>query len=447
MRFTPYLDVEVPLQSIADCGKQLDYHEKSRLRVGIIIRYNTASTNHQPTCAALSNPASGCKITALAVLDPPPMADEDHLKDPESDMRKWMRENNLLRTHHFMSLSQSVAVYGGEEGADLLIQRDDVDAVFLVVPDEIHRSYAIAALQANKHVLLNDPVSISLEAFNEQLDYARKHRKFVQSTTAFAQQYRVRQFMECVLREEDFGRVTGINAHLTVCVKDLPLVGVNQPPLPVGVNQGCIRRLGRYCVLFSIVLFGRTGSHPISAQVHRTKVEEREGKEQQQQYDEANSKPEPIHAECTVKYSDDRELTFTVGYTDASSTRQRLEVTAGSSMATMSDFVFPHPDGLATYRVYEDVPQETSSGEVAVMNGEAIDIAGGPKHDVVMWKKFAELSRTIDEVGWENYSPLMERVRELSEITWYTKTMLNALMKSYEEGFIEVPLEKYPHDA
>ena len=62
-----------------------------------------------------------------------------------------------------------------------------------------------------------------------------------------------------------------------------------------------------------------------------------------------------------------------------------------------------------------------------------------------MWRKFAELSKTIDEAGWENYSPLTERVRELTEITWYTKTMLNALMKSYEEGFIEVPLEKHQH--
>ena len=44
-------------------------------------------------------------------------------------------------------------------------------------------------------------------------------------------------------------------------------------------------------------------------------------------------------------------------------------------MATMSDFVFPHPDGLATYRVYEKVAQFHATGEVEVLNGEAIDIA------------------------------------------------------------------------
>ena len=41
----------------------------------------------------------------------------------------------------------------------------------------------------------------------------------------------------------------------------------------------------------------------------------------------------------------------------------------------MSDFVFPHPDGLATYRVYEKVGRSDSSGDFQVLNGEAIDIA------------------------------------------------------------------------
>ena len=60
-----------------------------------------------------------------------------------------------------------------------------------------------------------------------------------------------------------------------------------------------------------------------------------------------------------------------------------------------------------------------------------------------MWRKFAELSRTIDEAGWDDSdSPLTERVRELAEITLHTKTILNALMKSYEGGFIEVPLDQ-----
>ena len=140
--------------TIADCGKHLDYYETSRLRVGIII--HTTETTHR-ALTALASPASSCKVTALAVLKPPPSfsmanmtqlnqlaegGDDDndnnnnnnnealgHLT-PGSIMRQWMNSNNL--GNH----SESVVVLGGEEGARQIVQREDVDAVFLIVPDE-----------------------------------------------------------------------------------------------------------------------------------------------------------------------------------------------------------------------------------------------------------------------------------------------------------------------
>jgi hypothetical protein len=58
-----------------------------------------------------------------------------------------------------------------------------------------------------------------------------------------------------------------------------------------------------------------------------------------------------------------------------------------------------------------------------------------------MWRNFAELCRSIDEDGWDNIaSPCSKRVQEFTEITVHTKNVLNALMKSLEEGYVEVPL-------
>lgn len=69
-------------------------------------------------------------------------------------------------------------------------------------------------------------------------------------------------------------------------------------------------------------------------------------------------------------------MTFEVDYSQASATRQNVKITTDSdSLATMSDFVFPHPDGLATYRVYEKVGHRAKSGDVQVLSGEAVDIA------------------------------------------------------------------------
>jgi len=143
----------------------------------------------------------------------------------------------------------------------------------------------------------------------------------------------------------------------------------------------------------------------------------------------------------------DRKLTFDVSYSTASTTRQQLEVKTANCMATMSDFVFPQPDGLATYRRYDYMDEEAKKlargvcggCQMEVMRGEAIDIAGGPQHDVMMWRKFAELSRSVDESGWDDL-PLLDQVNEVTTITLHTKTILNALMKSFENGFVQVEL-------
>ena len=55
---------------------------------------------------------------------------EKHFLTPGSIMRNWMRNNNL--GNH----SESVAVMGGEEGAEMIVQRSDVDALFIIVPDK-----------------------------------------------------------------------------------------------------------------------------------------------------------------------------------------------------------------------------------------------------------------------------------------------------------------------
>jgi len=181
--------------------------------------------------------------------------------------------------------------------------------------NRIHRKYALSALGNKKHVLLNDPVSISLQDFNAQLEHAKRNGKFVQSSTAFINQYRVRHFMEAVVLggsgndtttvqsafTRPFGRVAHMNAHLRVRSADLERVGVTPPPAPLRENEGCIRRLGRYCVLYSILLFTKLGSHPVSVQVHEATVQE---------VDHARNKGpektrrEPTSARCTVNYSD-----------------------------------------------------------------------------------------------------------------------------------------------
>mmetsp|Transcript_4871 Transcript_4871/g.12807 ORF Transcript_4871/g.12807 Transcript_4871/m.12807 type:complete len:108 (-) Transcript_4871:109-432(-) len=102
----------------------------------------------------------------------------------------------------------------------------------------------------------------------------------------------------------------------------------------------------------------------------------------------------------------------------------------------MEDFVLEHPDGLASYRVYEK--GESPAGKQEIRSGEAIDVAGGPMRDTMMWRTFAQLSTIVDNNGWDQKpsSPC----QELANVAMTTKLILLALLNSVEMGCKDIPL-------
>ena len=104
-----------------------------------------------------------------------------------------------------------------------------------------------------------------------------------------------------------------------------------------------------------------------------------------------------------------------------------------------NDFVIEHPDGLATYRVYER--GTNLSSQVEVTRGEAIDLAGGPPQNTMMWRTFVKLCHSLDEQGGWDQSDATAECRVLANVALQTKRILNALMKSAESSFEEVVID------
>lgn len=57
----------------------------------------------------------------------------------------------------------------------VILERDDIDAVILILPDVLHREYAVAALNAGKFVLSTKPMAVTLAEGFEIADAAREH--------------------------------------------------------------------------------------------------------------------------------------------------------------------------------------------------------------------------------------------------------------------------------
>lgn len=68
-----------------------------------------------------------------------------------------------------------------------LLKRDDIDAVSICTPPELHAEFAIGAAEAGKHVLVEKPLSTSLKDAEEMIRAARKNDIIL--TTGFMKRF------------------------------------------------------------------------------------------------------------------------------------------------------------------------------------------------------------------------------------------------------------------
>lgn len=378
-----------------------------QLKLGMVVHSDFRQSR---LVSSLAKPGSSCSLVDFVVLDGPSQCE---MNDIESSLRK-----NILKAH------QGATIRLGEAGFEEIL-KSDLHAVYIYVPAEKQTDCVMKALQAGKHVLLNDPVSTSLGDFKEQQECAKKNGKFIQFRTMFFHQFSVRKFFERVLCDERFGQITSMDCHVRVCYKDVEKVGAL---LPLGKNDGAHRVLGRFCILVSALFFSRVGIFAHSAKVLNA---------------EFGSQGEVISAQCIVKFTEGRELEFDVGYTNFA-TRQSIDILAEHRFAQMKDFIIQHPDGLATYRVYDRAP--SSSGNMEIVKGEAIDVYGGPTEETMMWRRFAELSQSLDDQGGWDLSDRTAECRELANVSLQTKRIIIALQKSVDNSFEEVIIDDIAYE-
>jgi len=62
---------------------------------------------------------------------------------------------------------------------DTLLEDATVDAVDICLPNDLHRQFAVRALQAGKHVLCEKPIALTLDDADAMLDAARRADRFL----------------------------------------------------------------------------------------------------------------------------------------------------------------------------------------------------------------------------------------------------------------------------
>ena len=132
-----------------------------------------------------------------------------------------------------------------------LLRRDDVDAVYVALPNALHESWTIQALEAGKHVLCEKPLAIRGEQVQQMFAAAKQHDRVLSEAFMYRHHPAVQKVIS-LAREGAIGEVKLIRANFTFHRADSPEDIRYQPQL----EGGALYDVGCYCVHFARAITG-----------------------------------------------------------------------------------------------------------------------------------------------------------------------------------------------
>jgi len=140
---------------------------------------------------------------------------------------------------------------------EALLERDDLDAVYIPLPNSLHREWAIRAAEAGKHVLCEKPLALDAAECAEMEAAARDHG--VKLMEAFM--YRFHPRTERVIELVRGGRIGDLGAVRSAFT--FRLRSSENIRLDPDLGGGALMDVGCYCVNVSRTI---VGEEPVSVQ-------------------------------------------------------------------------------------------------------------------------------------------------------------------------------------
>ncbi|MCC9603691.1 Gfo/Idh/MocA family oxidoreductase [Stieleria sp. JC731] len=201
------------------------------------------------------------------------------------------------------------------DGYEELLQRDDVDAVYLSLPPSLHAQWCIKAAEAGKMILCEKPFATKYSDAQEVDEACRKHQVRWLDATAYLHHERTKE-MRAVAGRGDLGKL----GHVSVAVSFYRPFQDGEHRLDKSLGGGCLLDLGWYAVSLACFM---TGQAPVRVFADHTVCEN----------------GVPIRTCGTLWFSSDITATFSVGYD--TSTRKWFEVAGSDASLICDDFTRP----------------------------------------------------------------------------------------------------------
>ena len=223
----------IPLVNIESQAK----YEGKKLRVALVGLGSYATNNLLPGIQK----SQMCELAGIVTGTPAKKA-------------AWMAKHNLLEKNCY-----------NYENFDEIKNNPDIDAVYIVLPNSMHKEYTLRAAKAGKHVICEKPMSVSVKESHEMI----KACKAAGVTLTIGYRLHYEPFTNEVMRlarDKDFGKIKFVDTKFAWRNRDIKAWRMNYKYS----GGGAFMDVGIYCINASRYA---TGEEPISVTAQEIKTE------------------------------------------------------------------------------------------------------------------------------------------------------------------------------
>jgi D-xylose 1-dehydrogenase (NADP+, D-xylono-1,5-lactone-forming) len=132
-----------------------------------------------------------------------------------------------------------------------LVARDDIDAVYVSLPNSMHHQWTLAALRAGKHVLCEKPLAPTVAEVEEMFDVARQTGRLLVEAFMYRSHPQTHAVIEAV-RKGMIGELRQIRTSFCYRTANVE----NNIRFNADLKGGALMDIGCYCVNFSRLFAG-----------------------------------------------------------------------------------------------------------------------------------------------------------------------------------------------
>ncbi|MDD4080150.1 MAG: Gfo/Idh/MocA family oxidoreductase [Eubacteriales bacterium] len=166
---------------------------------------------------------------------------------------------------------QAMDTYPFEKSYDsyqALLDDNRVDAVYIPLPNSMHKEWAIKAARAGKHILCEKPLALSLEDVDQMTAAARENKVLLMEAFMYRFTTRTQKVKE-LLGEGIIGEIRHINSTFRFLLEDLSDIRLNAE-----LGGGSLWDVGCYPVNFLGMLMGEEPTDVSALKVARQEVDD-----------------------------------------------------------------------------------------------------------------------------------------------------------------------------